>query len=90
MENIDNILNKRNDLKEISKNINSVRQFRIQAKKITKRTCDRKIIFTDLALLMWFTCLRNPSRHNSIQEETYLLINEYANDEIKKILDKLK
>ena len=39
---------------------------------------------------MYFACLRNPRCIKSIQEETYILIDEYAKEEIKKVLDKLK
>ncbi len=90
MNEIDLILNKKTDLIKISKNINSIRQFKIHAKKIIKRNFNRKKNFTDLALLMYFACLRNPRCIKSIQEETYILIDEYAKEEIKKVLDKLK
>ncbi len=84
MNELDLILD-RVDIILISKQVNSIRQFRIQGYKILCRGGDRRSNYIDLLILMYHSCLRNCRRKECIIGETSKILQEFSEYSIRKL-----
>ncbi len=86
MNELDFILD-RADIILISKQVNSIRQFRIQGYKILCRGGDRRSNYIDFVILMYHSCLRNSRRRVCIIAETRKILEEFSEYSIKKLYE---
>ena len=85
MDEIDIIIECRYDLKKIAEKINSIRQYKIEVKKILNMEMDMRENYLSIPILMYFACERNVRRKEDIVQATY----DFLEEETTKYLQNL-